>query len=688
MPNEHIAKAPYNFVPFAEHPVFRYNSMDELPSHNAIDGSLLTGEIHIRVQAKTPIFVGKTSEGTEREHFFRDLAGRFAIPGSTLRGLIRENMQILGFGLIQPGVDLDDYQIYFREMASARDRVKAQVRGTYEAILDIRSKRTPTGKTVTIPQNVMAGYLCKEKGKYLIYPVSEPFRVSRNDPQVIPFSLSRGNPRSEPPHTVEVAYAARGTTVTKLVKRNPSDASQGSMEKGVLLFTGKPVGKIPNHIYVFPEPDKTSSKALPISGEDILAYELDLKARENGLKGSQRVKDTSFWELPKEGQQKPVFYVKYNGHIFFGMSRYPRVGYPYALSQGLPEAHRSAWESGAVPLDYPRAILGFADKDGSAYRSRVSFGDLIAMGSPTPLPPIQLDLLEPKPGYFPGYSTDGKPYSEEDFRLRGYKQYWLKEPSAPESGSTENKFSSKMCPLPVGTEFAGVIRYKNLHPDELGLLLLALVLDGEAYQSIGKGKPYGYGRTRLTVTALLEHDISQLYKDFGYAPIPLEGEGLKRAVTQYMERYMGRLKEKHHVDLRKSSTWTALMTMRQTICGESKLVSYMPLEAYKKIETPLPGVKKVHGAIQAAARNSPQNNQSGEIKPGMTVTGKVKSINAFGAYVDIGGNRVGMVFLSEISGKSIRNVEGHLAVGDIVRVKILSIDKSSGSISLSIKQAT
>ena len=47
-------------------------------------------------------------------------------------------------------------------------------------------------------------------------------------------------------------------------------------------------------------------------------------------------------------------------------------------------------------------------------------------------------LGEPKPSYYPGYVVPkgeevpvAKHYSEEDFKLRGYKQYWLKDPVPP-----------------------------------------------------------------------------------------------------------------------------------------------------------------------------------------------------------------------------------------------------------------
>ena len=107
------AYAPYNFVPFANKVIERYESPDDLPNWSKIDKSLKTGEIHITMKAETPVYISST----ERD-FYKDSDGKFKIPASSLRGMIRENMQILGFGLVRSGEDIEDYLIYFRDIAS------------------------------------------------------------------------------------------------------------------------------------------------------------------------------------------------------------------------------------------------------------------------------------------------------------------------------------------------------------------------------------------------------------------------------------------------------------------------------------------------------------------------------------------------------------------------------------------
>ena len=110
--------APYNFVPFSGKVQLPYETVAELPRHDRFDPERKTGEIQITMTAETPVFI---SDGNKDEpHFFRGTNGTFMIPGSSVRGMVRENMQILGYGLVKSGEDLEDYQIYFREMAAAR----------------------------------------------------------------------------------------------------------------------------------------------------------------------------------------------------------------------------------------------------------------------------------------------------------------------------------------------------------------------------------------------------------------------------------------------------------------------------------------------------------------------------------------------------------------------------------------
>lgn len=76
-----------------------------------------------------------------------------------------------------------------------------------------------------------------------------------------------------------------------------------------------------------------------------------------------------------------------------------------------------------------------------------------------------------------------------------------------------------------------------------------------------------------------------------------------------------------------------------------------------------------------------------DLKVGMVLTGTVRNVIDFGAFVDIGVHQDGLVHISQISEKYIKHPTDVLAVGDIVKVKVIDIDTKKGRISLSIKQA-
>ena len=76
-----------------------------------------------------------------------------------------------------------------------------------------------------------------------------------------------------------------------------------------------------------------------------------------------------------------------------------------------------------------------------------------------------------------------------------------------------------------------------------------------------------------------------------------------------------------------------------------------------------------------------------DLQPGMVLTGTVRNVIDFGAFVDIGLHRDGLVHISQISDKFIRHPSEVLSVGDVVKVVVLEADTKKGRINLSIKQA-
>ena len=74
-----------------------------------------------------------------------------------------------------------------------------------------------------------------------------------------------------------------------------------------------------------------------------------------------------------------------------------------------------------------------------------------------------------------------------------------------------------------------------------------------------------------------------------------------------------------------------------------------------------------------------------DLKEGMILTGTVRNVIDFGAFVDIGVKHDGLVHISEMSEKFIKNPSEIVSVGDIVKVKVIKIDLERQKVGLSMK---
>lgn len=77
-----------------------------------------------------------------------------------------------------------------------------------------------------------------------------------------------------------------------------------------------------------------------------------------------------------------------------------------------------------------------------------------------------------------------------------------------------------------------------------------------------------------------------------------------------------------------------------------------------------------------------------DLEEGMVLNGTVRNVVDFGAFIDIGIKNDGLVHISKISNKRVKNASDLLTVGDIVKVKVIGIDKDNGRVSLSMRDVS
>ena len=76
----------------------------------------------------------------------------------------------------------------------------------------------------------------------------------------------------------------------------------------------------------------------------------------------------------------------------------------------------------------------------------------------------------------------------------------------------------------------------------------------------------------------------------------------------------------------------------------------------------------------------------GDLQPGMPLEGVVTNVTNFGAFVDIGVHQDGLVHISQISDRFVKDAKDVLSVGQVVKVRVLEVDAQQKRIALTMKQ--
>ena len=550
------AYAPYNFVPLPETLVTV--DREKLPALDHYEGR--SGWFDCELETCSPTYVrgmmkldqhekydpqaerkltdaeqSKLKEG--RAAFYavdpaQQIEGRAApaIPGSSLRGMIRALVEIAGYGKLR-WVN-DAVKVTFRAVAASREDPLAE---PYRNVIGQFSR------------NVLAGYLHQTPGgDWEIQPALKPKQKGWSE-QAAYLKVKEARIPSEAitnfhrfdhskywPEYFEVNFNAvneggkRGTYVRIMQIGDPEDDYQ---HRGVLVCTGNMIesGKANqssprrNHALVLEEDEQ--AKPLPISRETLLAY------RES-LTPFQR---DELWTEGGLEEGAPVFYVTaktgkavaWFGHTpNFRIPSLDKEGKFASIGDFIPDALRRHERS----PDLAEAIFGWVeeekgnlDKDETPRQraGRVFFSDARFEGSqngvwysathiaPAPLssPKIttfQHYLAQDKDaGHDPDLRQTLAHYGTPDTEIRGHKLYWhkgdVKIPLADDKVGESQK--TRIEPVKAGVRFRFRVHFENLHDHELGALAWALLLPGESDKTyrhkLGMGKPLGMGAVKI-----------------------------------------------------------------------------------------------------------------------------------------------------------------------------------------------
>lgn len=539
-----MIKAPYNFVPLAENLVF-----PEWASQISIDLPFedgVSGTIKVKYTAQTPIFIGNSKENKDAAVIpnYTSANGKYAIPGSSLRGMFRNVIEIISFGKFNR---VSNSTLSVRDLQNNKLYTKyftENEKGVFKAL----SK---------------AGWLKQDEktGEWSLFPV-EYHRVEDADLE----TLYRTNLRSPKPeerlrrisHKVRVFFNAgpvqdhkhhfdqrTGKNLrlkySKVEKINFTEFAGSKV--GFTVLTGSCGRK---HLDFIFEDKKTT--VIPVSQKIIKTFDdINMSNAANQKEGIEIRKKLSVYT--KNGYPGiPVFYLnnKQGELDSIGLAQMFKLPYEYTLHDAIKH---SSPDNFLDNLDFAECMFGkikSKKNDSSKYnyslRGRIQFEDATT-DSQTLGQTINTVLENPKPTYYPNYivqETNNENYKtlmDPDVQLRGWKRYPVRNKEKPMSVVNDQiKVGSSFTPLPKEISFEGKIHFHNLKKEELGALLWAITWgnDKELSHSVGMGKPYGFGQIKADIL-LLEF----LYNNSNDNNYCKASENEIKGFEDIFEKYMG-----------------------------------------------------------------------------------------------------------------------------------------------------
>lgn len=136
-------------------------------------------------------------------------------------------------------------------------------------------------------------------------------------------------------------------------------------------------------------------------------------------------------------------------------------------------------------------------------------------------------------------------------------------------------------------------------------------------------------------------------------------------------------------------------TSVQELVGKETIVHAIPWEKYVTETVGLPTLRDISQELLKPGRDpreegirltySDDVSDINDLRPGMTLQGTVTNVISFGAFVDIGVHQDGLIHVSELSDQFVTDPGSVVAVGDVLTVRVLDVDKARKRISLSAR---
>ncbi|MGL4875048.1 MAG: TIGR03986 family type III CRISPR-associated RAMP protein [Clostridium sp.] len=558
--------SPYNFIPFSDKVIKRYENIKDIPKENDISEELLSGSITYEIENDNELIISSgLKEGEKTSRFNTNIEGKQTIPGSSIRGVIRSNVLTLGLCSFEDEIE-DVRYVYRRTMVPKwhPDGEKALGR-EYDKVVDKKRPAQFNNSMIIDYGNVKGGYIVKEGDEYYVYPAKEKrvngesktyFRVHNNIAKKYGEDLKD---KDYKPYQKRVDFKVDND-------KNVTIGNGNGDLPGVLMNSNKFGSKKNAKVYHYILNEKDESKKYKIPKKNMEFYINHFVSENVGFNLEKDI---------KEGL-RTCFFIN-NGKEVTNLSftHTIKVFYKKSIKDGLNENHREC-------LDYQKALFGFVNygEKNEKLKSRISFLDAVVDGRNGNVQIKEILLASPKASCYKAYLGENQNYSSNQISLRGRKFYWLKNAKAEFLNKDANVNSYEEV-LEKGKIFKGEIKFNNLYKDELGLLLYALKLDGRGYQQIGKGKPYGYGRIKIKNIEL----SLDMKKEYALENLLFENEKKYENVSEYIKAYKDYMKKEFSINLDKEKSIKILLeVMNKKVERDLNKVRYLQVGDFAKSE--------------------------------------------------------------------------------------------------------
>lgn len=546
--------SPFNFVPisdFVYEPEWQNYVCHDIPMRDAV-----SGKFDLTITAKNPIFIrnghSKSDEESKNQNYtrFSNLNGKFFIPSSTLRGLLRNNLKIIGMGRMD---SIEDKRYGYRDLSNPKYKENFSV------------------------DKIKCGWMTKKGANITIEGRGKPYRISMQDidnkfgTRLTEVFTKKGHPRSVFKKIEIITNRTNCYPLSikfdsqPLFPGNPVDRrekaiiSESGKMTGKIIVTGQPSPRNNNNNktgkwFEFVFPDIDNEEEFHINEEEEIYNDF--------LFINERSEDWVKWNRKLNNEEKvPIFYLSDGERlIHFGLAYLYKLPYKNSVKSFLPEAHK---KTDKVDL----ADLMFGNIKTNPLKSRIFVSTAFETQPSIELEERRLYLSSPKASYYPIYieqtGVNGivtGPYKtmlDEDAILRGRKKFPVRGEIQNQTPITRQENNMTIFkPLGAGSSFKCTIRYHNLKKEELGALIMAIKFPD--FHSIGLGKPFGYGKVKIDFNEYdkVNDEYMNLFKN-----------SLEKSIGNYLDRYQTILNE------------FKLMSKDQILIND---LTYMPLRGFRE----------------------------------------------------------------------------------------------------------